>query len=272
LERGRRNAGGAIAVNRDVAPELLGDSAVMRQLRQQIARVACLTLTVLVEGQRGTGKKLVARAIHEASGRRDGSFVEFVCAELDPLTAASTFFGHRRGTFGGATRDRTGVFEAAHRGTLLLHHIDELPLGVQAQLLRVVEEGAIRRVGETQVSPVEVRLIATTNRNLPADVKAGRFREDLLYRIGVVRIEVPGLDARREDIPFLADTFRHRASLMYDRRVHTISLEAVEHLMSRAWPGNIAELRAAIESAVFRCTGTVLEPTDFPPDVPALAI
>jgi DNA-binding NtrC family response regulator len=257
----------------DAAPELLGDSAVMRQLRQQIGRVARLNVTVLVEGERGTGKKLVARAIHEASRGRQGPFVEFACANLDPLTAASAFFGHRDGTFGGeATRGRAGVFESANRGTLLLHHIDQLPLDVQAQLLRVVEEGVIRRVGETHVSPVDVRLVATTSRDLPAYVKAGRFREDLLYRIRAVRLQVPGLDSRREDIPFLADAFLHRACLTYGRHAYTISLDAVQHLMNRAWPGNIAELKAVIESAVFRCTGSILELGDFPPDLPALAM
>jgi DNA-binding NtrC family response regulator len=252
----------------ELTPALLGDSAVMRQLRHEIGRVAGLKVTVLIEGAIGTGKTLVARAIHEASRRQQGPFVALDCTNLDRLTAASAFFGHRRGAFAGAAADRIGLFEAAHRGTLLLDRIGEMPLDVQGQLLRVVEEGRIRRLGETDARPLDVRLLATTSRDLAADAQAGRFREDLLYRIRIARLHVPRLESRREDIPLLADTFRRLVCLERGRQVETISREAVDHLLARAWPGNIAELKSTIEAAVLRTAGTVLDAKDFVPQSP----
>lgn len=235
----------------------------MRQLRHEIDGIAGLKVTVLIAGAIGTGKTQVARAIHQASRRREGPFVALACRQVDPTTAASDFFGHRRGAFPGAGADRIGLFEAADRGTLVLHRIDEIPIDVQGCLLRVVEEGVIRRLGETEARRVDVRLLITTNRDLTADVLAGRFRGDLLYRLCVARLRVPALDSRREDIPLLADTFRREACLAHGRRVETISHDAVEYLLARTWPGNLAELKVTIEAAVLRTAGAVLNAESF---------
>jgi DNA-binding NtrC family response regulator len=249
-----------------VAPALLGDSAVMRQLRREIDRVARLHVTVLIEGERGTGKTLVARAIHQASPRQDGPFVTVACAHLEPMTAASEFFGHRRDVVQGTAEDRLGVFESASGGTLLLDGVGQLPLGSQGHLLRVVEERVVRRVGETDPRPVDVRLLATTDRDLVAETEAGYFREDLLYRIRIARVHVPPLDSRREDIPLLADAFCRRACVIANKRVHAISPRALQHLLTRPWRGHVAELKATIEAAVLRCAASVLELENVVPD------
>jgi DNA-binding NtrC family response regulator len=248
------------------AIELLGESAVMRQLRDQIARVARLEVPVLIEGEDGTGKKRVAQVIHDTSRRHDRPFVAVTCARLDPLVAASAFFGHRCGAFSGAATDRIGAFEAAHNGTLLLHHVDRVPLDVQGQLLRVVEDQLIRRLGETNGRALDVRVVSTTDRNLQASVRAGDFREDLFHRLRVVRLQLPPLESRREDIPLLANACLHEACRDFGRSIEAISRDAVWHLLARSWPSNVAQLRTTIEAAVLRSTGTVLEAEDLPPD------
>lgn len=247
----------------DIAPVLLGESATVRELRREIARVAAVNVTALIEGAVGTGKTLVARAIHDASRRLSGPFVKAVCASLDPLTAPSTFFGHRRGAFGGADDDRVGLFEAADRGTLLLQGIGDMPLDLQGLLLRVVEERGVRPLGEGALRTVDVRLLVTTDRDLTAEIAAGHFRADLFYRICVCRLQLPRLESRREDIPVLADAFRRQACQVDGRCVEGISPDALRHLTTRSWPANIAELKVTIEAAVWRSTGTVLELKDF---------
>lgn len=246
----------------DMDTSLLGDSAAMRELRRRLVSIASLDVTVLIEGETGTGKRLAARAIHRASRRQCGPFVAADCASLDPRTAPSAFYGHCRGAFQGAADDRIGWFEAADRGTLLLARIGELPLMVQPLLLRVVEEPLIHRLGDEVSKSMDVRLVVTTNRNLGKEVQAGRFREDLFYRLGAVRVHMPSLESRRDDIPILADAFLREACLAHGRRVHTISREAMQHLVARFWPGNVAELRATIEAAVCRSTETALELKD----------
>jgi DNA-binding NtrC family response regulator len=247
----------------DAASVLIGDSAIARGLRREIASVAARSVTVLIEGALGTGKTLVAKALHQASHRHDGPFVKAVCAKQDALTAPSTFFGHRRGAFGGADDDRVGLFEAADRGTLLLQGIGDLPLDVQALLLRAVEEGGVRPLGAKDLRPVDVRLIATTDRDLTAEIAAGHFRADLFYRIRVCRLQLARLESRREDIPLLADAFLRRACQAYGRRIDCISPDALRHLTTRSWPANIAELKVTIDAAVCRATGTTLELEDF---------
>jgi DNA-binding NtrC family response regulator len=247
----------------DSAPVVLGDSAIVRELRREIARVAALNVTVLIEGAVGTGKTLVARAIHDASRWLSGQYVKAICASLDPLTAPSTFFGHRPGAFGGADDDRVGLFEAADRGTLLLQGIGDTPLEVQGLLLRAVEERGVRPLGARDLKTVDVRLLATTDRDLTAEIAAGHFRADLFYRICVCRLQLPRLESRREDIPLLADAFRRRACQVYGRRVDGISSDALRHLTTRSWPANIAELKVTIDAAVCRATGTTLELEDF---------
>ena len=245
------------------APVLLGDSASARQLRREIARIAALNVTVLIEGAVGTGKTLVAHALHDASRRLSGPFVQVACANLDPLTAPSTLFGHRRGAFRGARDDRAGLFEAADHGTLLLQGIGDMPLEVQGLLLRAVEERSVRPLGATDLRTVDVRLVATTDRDLTAEIAAGHFRADLFYRLCVCRLQLPRLESRREDIPLLADAFRRHACQVYGRRVDGISPDARRHLTTRSWPANIAELKVTIDAAVRRSTGTILELRDF---------
>lgn len=245
------------------APVLLGDSASARALRREVARVAALNVTVLIEGPVGTGKTLTARAIHDASRGLSGRFVKVACANLDPLTAPSTIFGHRRGAFDGADDDRVGLFETADRGTLLLQAIGDMPLEVQGLLLRAVEERSVRPLGARDPRTVDVRLLATTDRDLTAEIAAGHFRADLFYRICVCRLQLARLESRREDIPLLAEAFRRHACQVYGRRVDGISSDALRHLSTRSWPANIAELKVAIEAAVCRSTGTMLELKDF---------
>jgi two-component system, NtrC family, response regulator GlrR len=247
----------------DRVPVLLGDSAFARDLRREIQTVAAVNVTVLIEGAVGTGKTLVARAIHHASRRSSGPFVTAVCASVDPSTAPSTFFGHRRGAFRGADHDHAGLFEAADPGTLLLQSIGDMPLNVQGLLLRVVEERGVRPLGEGVLRTVDVRLLATTDRDLAPEIAAGQFRADLFYRICVCRLRLARLESRREDIPLLANAFRSHACEAYGRRVDRISPDALRHLTTRSWPGNIAELKAAVEAAVCRSTGTALELEDF---------
>jgi two-component system response regulator GlrR len=247
----------------DSAPVLLGDSAIARELRREIARLAALNVTVLIEGAVGTGKTLAACAIHHASRGLSGQFVNAVCANLDPLTAPSTFFGHRRGAFDGADEDRAGLFETADRGTLLLQGVGDIPLELQGLLLRAIEERGVRPLGARDLKRVDVRLLATTDRDLTAEIAAGHFRADLFYRICVCRLQLPRLESRREDIPLLADAFRRRACQVYGRRVDGISADALRYLSTRSWPANIAELKVTIDAAVCRSTGTILELKDF---------
>src|SRR5262249_32405576 len=190
------------------APKLLvGDSPAIRRLLDGIRRVAPKDVTVLIEGETGTGKELVARSVHGASSRHERLFVAVNCAELSQDAAESRLFGHRKGSFTGAIDDHKGFFEVADGGTLFLDEVGELPLALQAKLLRVLQEGEITRFGESKPRKVNVRVVAATNRNLESEVKAGRFRSDLLYRLNVVPIRVPALRERREDVPLLADHF-----------------------------------------------------------------
>jgi DNA-binding NtrC family response regulator len=223
--------------------------------------------TVLVEGPTGTGKELVARAIHERSRRSGRAFLAMNCAGLGEELACSQLFGHRRGAFTSAVEDQPGLFEAAQGGTLFLDEIGELPLRVQTMLLRVLEERVVMRVGETRTRPVDVRIIAATNRDLAAEVAAGRFRADLLYRLRVARISVPPLCERAEDIPLLAQAFLAELAAKMQKPLKQISDAAMRWLISHDWPGNVRQLRNAIEYAVVRSRGTVLQAGDLPPEL-----
>ena len=231
-------------------PALIGDGELMQQLRATIERVAGTRSTVLILGESGTGKELVARAIHDASPRRARRFVAINCAAIPAALLESELFGHRRGAFTDAVRDKLGLFEDADGGTLFLDEIGELPLALQAKLLRALQEGEIRRVGDTQSVKVDVRLIAATLRDLADDVRAGRFREDLYYRLNVLAVPVPPLRERTEDIPQLARFFaqRHAARHQLDRI--ELSDVAIEALVRQPWPGNVRELENVIERAV----------------------
>jgi sigma-54 dependent transcriptional regulator, acetoin dehydrogenase operon transcriptional activator AcoR len=247
--------------------DLLGKSAAMQQVYQQIRAVARVDSTVLIEGETGTGKELVARAIHAASHRKEKPFIAVNCAGLTESLLASQLFGHKRGAFTGAIEDHQGLFEAANGGTLLLDEIGDIPMTVQNQLLRVLQEREIVRLGETRPRKIDVRLLAATHRSLSDEVAKGNFRTDLFYRIRVARMTVPALRGRREDIPLLAASFLAQFSAAAAKRLTELSNEAVRLLMDHPWPGNVRELRSAIEFAVIRCRGAVIQSDDLPPEI-----
>jgi two-component system, NtrC family, response regulator AtoC len=232
------------------APALVGDGEVMQRLRAMIDRVAGTRSTVLIIGESGTGKELVARAIHDASPRRGHRFVAVNCAAIPASLLESELFGHRRGAFTDAVRDKPGLFEDADGGTLFLDEIGELPLALQSKLLRALQEGEIRRVGDNQSIKVDVRLVAATLRDLADDVREGRFREDLYYRLNVLPVAIPPLRERTEDIPLLARFFAQRHSARHQLGEIELSDVAIEALVRQPWPGNVRELENVIERAV----------------------
>lgn len=248
---------------------LIGSSAPMRLVHAQIRTMAGVDATVLIEGETGTGKELVARSIHEASSRRDRRFLAINCAGLTESLLATQLFGHKRGAFTGAVTDHVGLFEAAQGGTLLLDEIGDMPMSMQTHLLRVLQEREIIRVGESQARPIDVRLLASTHRSLEAEVAAGRFREDLFYRIRVTRILLPPLRLRLDDVPQLATAFVSQLSDAHGRAVKGLARDAMEKLLSHRWPGNVRELRSTIEWAVIRAGGPVIKLADLPPELSA---
>jgi DNA-binding NtrC family response regulator len=247
--------------------DIVGRSDAIRDVGQRITEVAPTDATVLITGETGTGKELVARAIHRESARRDGPFVVINCAGISEDLAASQLFGHRRGAFTGAVNDTVGVFEAATDGTLFLDELGDLPPRVQTTLLRAVEERAIVRVGDTQPRPVNARIVAATSRDLTAEVAAGRFRSDLLYRIRVGRIVVPPLRARREDIWLLVRHALAEQQAVTGRSIEMVSPDALRALAAYDWPGNVRELRNAIGYAAIHCQTATIEIDDLPPEL-----
>jgi two-component system response regulator AtoC len=231
------------------APAMIGDGSTMQRLRSTIALVAQQRTTVLVLGESGTGKELVARAIHAGSPRRERAFVAVNCAAIPPALLESMLFGHMRGAFTDAVRDHAGLFEEANGGTLFLDEVGELPAALQAKLLRALQDSEIRRVGATEAIKLDIRLITATLRDLAGEVAAGRFREDLYYRLNVVPIEVPPLRQRVEDIPQLA---RHFVAVCAGKHGRDVELTdaALGVLAAQPWPGNVRELENIIERAV----------------------
>ena len=230
--------------------EIVGDSAAMHGVLELVARVAGSRSTVLIEGETGTGKELVARAIHAAGPRRDHLFVAINCAALSEGLLESELFGHRRGAFTGATEDRKGLFEVASGGTLFLDEISETSAGLQAKLLRVLQEGEVRPVGENRARMVDTRVIVATNRNLEDELKAGRFRDDLYYRLRVFPIRLPPLRERREDIPALARHLLGRLARQVKKPVAEPTEETLALLARYPFPGNVRELANELERAV----------------------
>jgi DNA-binding NtrC family response regulator/ligand-binding sensor domain-containing protein len=248
---------------------LVGESRAIQLVFKQIRDVAPVEATVLIEGETGTGKELVARAIHYQSPRRHRPFVAVNCAGLTESLLASQLFGHRRGAFTGAISDQIGLFEAADGGTIFLDEIGDIPVAVQTSLLRVLQEREITRLGEAKPMKVNVRVLAATHRDLSQAAAAGTFRLDLLYRIRVARIPVPPLRERREDIPLLVSWLLGQARGATHRHVEDISRDAMDALVRYDWPGNVRELKSAIESAVIGCATTVVQIGDLPRDVAA---
>lgn len=229
--------------------ELVGQSPALEAVARQIDLVAPTDSTVLILGESGTGKELVAREIHRRSNRAQRPLIKVNCAAVPRELYESEFFGHARGAFTGALRDRVGRFELAEGGTLFLDEVGEIPLELQAKLLRILQEGELERVGEERTRKVNVRLVAATNRDLRTEAEAGRFRQDLFYRLSVFPIEVPPLRKRKEDIPLLADHFLQVAARKVGRPKLALTLASVQRLQQYDWPGNVRELQHVIERA-----------------------
>ena len=246
---------------------MIGSSPSMQRVFDLIADAAQSDAPVIVYGESGTGKELVAKAIHEAGSRRTKPFIQVNCAALNESLLESELFGHIKGAFTGALRDRQGRFEAAHGGDIFLDEIGDLPLSTQIKLLRVLEEKVIERVGDNRPIPVDVRIISATNRDLGQLIDQGAFREDFYYRINVIPIWVPPLREHVTDIPLLADAFFRRIQLKSGKPIQSISNETMDALMGYPWPGNVRELKSAFEYAFVACQGPTIKPVHLPPNM-----
>jgi len=242
--------------------KLLGNSKPMQQLRQMVGKVSRSQAPVHVSGDSGTGKELVARLIHESGPRAEGPFVPVNCGAIPSELMESEFFGHKKGSFTGAVSDKEGLIRSAEGGTLFLDEVADLPLHMQVKLLRVIQEKSVRPVGETREVPVDVRILSATHRNLQEMVKAGRFREDLYYRINVIELHVPALRERLDDVPLLVDVLLDRVSKQIGVKRPEIADEALDKLLNYAYPGNVRELENILERAVTLCSGGRIEPDD----------
>jgi len=243
---------------------LIGTSPAMRKVLDTLNQVAPANTTVLILGESGTGKELAARAIHQRSRRSRGPFVALNCAAIPVTLLESELFGHERGAFTGAFARREGRFQMAHGGTLFLDEVGELDPMIQAKLLRVLQEGEFERLGGTQTLRADVRVLASTNRNLLEMVREGRFREDLYYRLNVIQLTMPPLRERLEDVPLLAQHFLARYASRNQKDVRSISREAMDVLTTHDWPGNVRELENTVEHAVVLCRGDTIRLEDLP--------
>ena len=241
----------------------------MRALREQIATAAPTSGRVLIHGENGSGKELVARAIHTLSARRERPFVEVNCAAIPEELIESELFGHERGAFTGALARRRGKFEAADGGTLFLDEIGDMSLKTQAKVLRALEEQAFERVGGRDTLKVDVRVIAASNRDLPAMITAGAFREDLYYRLNVIPIEVPSLRSRKKDVPALVEHFIRVFCAGNGKRLKAVAPAALTYFMTYDWPGNVRELRNMVERLVIMVPGDAIGPDELPPPLRA---
>jgi DNA-binding NtrC family response regulator len=246
---------------------LIGQSKKMTELFDVARQVAPRESTVLILGESGTGKELVAKAVHLNSARRRGSFIVINCGAIPENLIESELFGHKKGAFTGALADRMGKFEAASGGSVFLDEVSELPLPLQVRLLRVLQEREIDKIGEPRPIPINVRVIAATNRNLAAMIQDGTFREDLFYRLSVVTLRVPALRDRRDDIPLLAEHFMEKSTRRYDLPARHLHREAMDLLTAYNWPGNVRELENVIESAVVLSTGELIAPEALPENI-----
>ncbi len=243
---------------------MIGVSPAIQRVFELIANAAESDAPVIIYGESGTGKELVASALHQAGPRRDRPFIKVNCSALSESLLESELFGHVKGAFTGAIRDRQGRFEAASGGTIFLDEIGDMPPTIQVKLLRVLEEKVVERVGDNRPIPVDIRILSATNRNLRTLVSEGRFREDLFYRINVIPIHVPPLRERSGDIPILAESFFRRIKLKNNRQIEGISKETLDLLMQYPWPGNIRELKSAMEYAFVACREKMIRPEHLP--------
>lgn len=244
---------------------IIGQSPPMHRLLEMLATIAPSEATVMITGESGTGKELIARAIHVNSPRHKGPYVAVNCAALTETLLESELFGHEKGAFTGADRRREGRFLAADKGTIFLDEIGEMPLSMQVKLLRVIQEREIQRVGGDQTLKVDVRIVAATNRDLLAEVEAGRFRQDLYYRLNVVALALPPLRERKEDIPLLAAHFLAKFAVKNGKRINGFTPEAMDRLLKHQWPGNVRELENAVERAVVLARGEYVSERELPP-------
>ncbi|HSQ64073.1 MAG TPA: sigma-54 dependent transcriptional regulator [Polyangiaceae bacterium] len=243
---------------------MLAKSPQMVEVFRTVAKIADFKTTVLVTGESGVGKELVARAIHARAARKAGPFVAINCGAIPENLLESELFGYKKGAFTDATSDKRGLFEEANGGTLFLDEIGELPLNLQVKLLRVLQEETIRRLGDSKDTHVDVRIVAATHRDLAAEVKAGRFREDLFYRINVLHVAIPPLRERREDIPLLIDHFVARNNARLGTQIRGMSAEARKTLLEYGWPGNVRELENTVERAMVLCETDTIQASDLP--------
>lgn len=251
--------------DRGAFAEMVGSSEPIRQIYSLIGQVAPSSASVLITGESGTGKELVARTIHRLSPRKDQPFVAINCSAIPESLMESELFGHEKGAFTGAASRRQGCFELADKGTLLLDEIAEMPAMLQSKLLRVIEERAFKRLGGTGEQPVDVRLLAATNRDPEDAVRAGTLRGDLLYRLNVIRVHLPALRERKEDLPLLAQHLVTQLADKHNRPARFLSSAALAVLQYHSWPGNVRELRNVIERAVIICSGEQIERHHFAP-------
>lgn len=242
--------------------ELIGQSPAIEQLKQQIRKVARSQAPILISGESGSGKELVARAIHNLGPRAKGPFVPVNCGAIPAELMESEFFGHKKGSFTGAQQDKQGLFLAANGGTLLLDEVADLPLAMQVKLLRAIQEKSVRAVGAEEEIPVDVRILSATHKNLAKEVQNNQFRQDLFYRINVIELQVPSLRERKEDIPLLAGKFLHQFAVEADISPLQLSEQALESLKNHHFPGNIRELENTLERAFTLCQGTTIIPED----------
>ena len=252
--------------------QMVGSSSALKEVRDLIAKVGPTTARVLITGDNGTGKELVARALHEVSPRRDKAFVEVNCAAIPSELIESELFGHMKGSFTGAFADRAGKFEQADGGTVFLDEVGDMSLPAQSKLLRVLQEGVVTRIGGSKSIEVDVRVLAATNKDLESEIAEGRFREDLLYRLNVVPIEVPSLRERLEDIPALVSHFAEQVAAGAGVPRRTFSDDAIRRLQSRPWPCNIRELRNAVERLLILASGKVVAAADIDRLLPGDAV
>jgi two-component system response regulator AtoC len=244
--------------------EMLGKSEAIQRVFRTMEKVAGYTTTVLLQGASGTGKELVARGIHQMSPRAGKAFVGVNCGAIPEALMESELFGHKRGAFTDASSDKRGLFEEAHQGTLFLDEVGELPLSLQVKLLRALQEGKVRRLGDTRDTTVDVRVLAATVRDLATEVKEGRFREDLYYRLNVLQVSLPPLRERTGDLTILIDHFVEKYNTRLGKRVRGVTPEALKFLLRYAFPGNVRELENMIERAMVMCEGDMLTADDLP--------
>lgn len=267
LSRENQSLKELLAVSPDALSSIIGSSIPMKELKEMIQAIAPSEATTLILGESGTGKELIAKAIHGCSNRNSKPLVSVNCAALTDTLLESELFGHEKGAFTGADKRRDGRFMQANKGTIFLDEVGEVPLPMQAKLLRAIQEREIQRVGSDSVLHADVRIIAATNKNLLDEVKSGHFREDLYYRLNVVTVEVPSLNERLDDIPLLAKYFLGRHAENNRKTIVDFNPLAMDCLNKYDWPGNVRELENAVERAVVLCTGNYITERDLPPTV-----